>query len=286
MRVRFGPAGRPLNYKGPTEGIPRYLRVEEGLDAFEYQAVRGVRIREEAARKLGDEARRYDVALTLHAPYAINLCSSKQATVEASIKRLVESSVAASWMGARLVVFHPGYYGNLSPNEALSRCISALKRVAEELDTLNIKEVLLGPETMGKLSQVGSLEEVVAMCQAVTICRPVIDWAHLYARSQGGLKTKEEFRKVLEYIELNLGSEYIENLHCHYTKVEFGKRGERKHRTLEEEGYGPDFELLAEVIVEGGFSLTIISESPLLDKDAIKMKAILYRIKSSLERSS
>lgn len=286
MRVRFGPAGKPISYKGPTEGIPRYLRVEEGLDAFEYQAVRGVRIREEIACRLKEEAMRYDVLLSLHAPYAINLCSSKKQVIEASKHRLVESVKAASWMGARIVVFHPGYYGNLSPNEAVRLCIEALDDIIEEIKSLGIKNVYLGPETMGKLSQVGDLKEVLLMCQEVDMCRPVIDWAHIYARAKGALQSEDDFKRILDLIEESLGHEYLKGLHCHYTKVEFGNKGERKHRILNEVGFGPDFMIIAKIVVKYGYPMTFISESPLLDKDAIEMKNILYRIRSSLEHRS
>ncbi|RLF17014.1 MAG: deoxyribonuclease IV [Thermoprotei archaeon] len=284
-RTRFGPAGRPINYKGPTEKIPEYLKTQEGLDAFEYQAVRGVRISKEKAEELGNNAKEFDVLLSLHAPYAINLSSSSEETRKASIERLVLSMQAAQWMGARIVVFHPGYYGKFSKEEALELCITALKEVNERASSLGIKHVFLGPETMGKLSQVGSVEEIITMCENVPNAVPVIDWAHIHARTGGSLRRKDDYLKILDIIEKRLGSDVVSNLHCHFTKVEFTKKGERRHRRLDEEGYGPDFEILATIIVEHGYSFTIISESPVLDKDAIVMKSILERIKNTIKQT-
>jgi len=278
MRTRFGPAGRPINYKGPTENIPEYLRTEEGLDAFEYQAVRGVKISKDKAQILGESAKKFDVLLSLHAPYAINLASSSESTRKASVERLIRSLEAAKWMGARIVVFHPGYYGKFSKEEALKLCIKMLKDARERADSLGFKEVFLGPETMGKLSQVGSLDEIITMCESVPKTLPVIDWAHIHARTKGGLKSKDDYLKVLSTIEDRLGSDVVKTLHCHFTKVEFSDKGERRHRRLDEEGFGPHFEQLATIIVENGYSFTIISESPVLDKDAIVMKRILEQI--------
>ena len=284
MRVRFGPAGRPVDYRGDIVGVPAYLRAE-GLDAFEYQAVRGVRISEAKASALREAAEANDVQLTLHAPYAINLCSTSEEKVAASIERLLAAARAASWMGARIVVFHPGYYGELSPTEALERCIEALRTVVERMESEGIRGVLLGPETTGKTSQLGSVEEVIEICKRVERTVPVVDWAHIHARGQGAINSKEDYLKVLDLIERELGSDIVHRLHCHFTKVEYGRGGERRHHTLSEEGYGPDFRPLAEIIVEHGYSFTIISESPVLDKDAILMKRILEETASSLGRN-
>lgn len=283
LRVRFGPAGRPPSFKGPIVELPVFLR-NEGLDALEYQAVRGVRISEDTAKRLGHVAKECDVLLSLHAPYAINLSSAKKETIEASKERLVASLQAAYWMGAHVVVFHPGYYGKYTPEEALGLCIAALKEVRERAKSLGIQGVLLGPETTGKLSQVGSLEEIIKMCEEVEDTVPVIDWAHIHSREQGLFRSKEDYLRITNIIEERLGHGIVKSLHCHFTKVEYGKKGELRHHPLEAEGYGPPFEPLAELIVEHGYSFTIISESPLLDVDAIRMKSILESIRSTIKQ--
>jgi len=280
-KPRFGPAGTPVGFrrlKREVFDIPKYL-YREGLNAFEYQAVRwGVKpqMDREKAEKLGTMAENFDVLLSVHGSYFINFCG-KEETVEASKKRLTACATAASWMKAHILVFHPGFYGKHSPREALKGCVEALSQVVEEMGTLGITDVALGPETMGKLSQFGSFDEILKLCENVEQTSPVIDWAHLHARNQGRFKTEDDFRKVLDEIEKRLGTEALKHLHCHFTKIEYTEKGEKCHHTLDEAGFGPDFELLAKVIVEYDLKPVIISESPILDLDAIKMRDILAK---------
>ncbi|MEM0057417.1 MAG: TIM barrel protein [Candidatus Bathyarchaeia archaeon] len=280
-RPRFGPAGVPPGFramKATLMDVPRLLR-EEGLDAFEYQAVRwGAKpqIRREDAEKFGLKARENDVLLSLHASYFINFCGDKE-TIEASKARLIACAAAAQWMHAQVVVFHPGFYGRRPPKEVLAGCLEALKDVVERLKMLGVRDVKLGPETMGKPSQLGSLDEILSLCESVEQTQPVIDWAHLHAREKGLFKTVDDFRRVVETIEKRLGMEAVKNMHCHFTKVEFTEKGEKCHHTMDEAEYGPDFTLLAKVIAEFKLNPVIISESPVLDVDAIKMRDILMK---------
>jgi deoxyribonuclease-4 len=252
---------------------------EEGLDAFEYQAVRWgekPQIKREDAEKFGLKAKENDVLLSLHGSYFVNLCGGKE-TIVASKKRLIACATASEWMNAQIVVFHVGFYGKKPPKQVFNDCLAALKEVVGEMKALGIRNVKLGPETMGKLSQFGSLDEVLALCENVEQTQPVIDWAHLHARDRGRFKTVEDFRKVLVEIENRLGMEAVKNMHCHFTKVEFTEKGEKRHHILDETGYGPDFALLAKVIAEFRLNPVIISESPILDLDAIKMRDILIK---------
>jgi len=280
-RPRFGPAGVPPSFrrlKAALEDVPKLLQ-KEGLDAFEYQAVRWggkPQIKREVAERLGSEAEKHDVWLSLHGSYFINFCGEKN-VIEASKQRLIACATAAEWMNAHIVVFHPGFYGKKEPKEVFRNCLEALKDVVESMKTLGIKKVKIGPETMGKQSQFGSLEEVLKLCEEVEQTQPVIDWAHLHARDKGRFRTIEDFRKVVEEIENRLGTEAVKDLHCHFTKVEFTEKGEKRHHTLDEAEYGPDFTLLAKVIVEFKLRPVIISESPVLDVDAVKMRDILQR---------
>ena len=283
--ARFGPAGKPEDYKGAMEKLPFYLK-EEGLNALEYQAVRGVKISQESAQQLGKNAAEADIWLTIHGPYYINLSSENKDTISASKQRLIESLKAAQWMGAHAVVFHPGYYGSYTPEEALKMCISAMKEVVEEAKNLGIAKVHLAPETTGKTTQVGGLDEIIEMCLEVENVIPAIDWAHIHAREQGSLNTINDYALVLDKLESRLGAEYVKNLHCHFSKIEFGKGGEKEHHSLDEKEYGPDFRLLAKVLVERGIEPVVISESPILDKDAIKMKAIFEEIQESSKKKS
>ena len=278
---RFGPAGVPPWFKAMKAAltdVPRLLR-GEGLDAFEYQAVRwGAKpqIKREDAEKLGLKTKENDVWISLHGSYFINFCGEKD-VIEASKQRLIACITAAEWMKAYVVVFHSGFYGKRPQKEAFTNCLEALKEVVQVMRALGIKNVKIGPETMGKPSQLGSLDEVLSLCEEVERTQLVVDWAHLHARDRGRFKTVDDFRKVIVEIENRLGTEAVKDMHCHFTKIEFTDKGEKRHHTMDEADYGPDFTMLAKVIAEFKLKPVIISESPILDMDAIKMRDILQK---------
>lgn len=280
-RPRFGPAGVPSGFKmlkRPVFEVPKYLH-DEGLDAFEYQAVRWgpkPQMKKDAAEKLGINAKQHDVWLTVHGSYFVNFCGDEE-TIMKSKERLLACARAADWMSAHVVVFHPGFYGKRSPQEALELCVKAMSEVVESMRSLQIASVHLGPETTGKGSQLGSLDEVLTLCERVELTEPVIDWAHIHAREGGKMKTADDFRKALDIIEKRLGTEAMKNLHCHYTLVEFTAKGEKRHHIMDEVEYGPSFEPLATLIAELGLTPVIISESPVLDVDAQKMRDIVLK---------
>jgi len=179
-------------------------------------------------------------------------------------------------MGAYVVVFHPGFYKGKPRGEALEDCIRALKRIEDEASTLGKSLPALGPETTGKPSQLGSLDEIISICEAVGSCRPVVDWAHIHARDgKGAIRGRDDYEAILEEIEKRLGSDVVADLHTHFTRVEFSAKGEKKHRTMAEADYGPDFAPLAELIAELGLRHVIISESPILDRDSLVMKKMV-----------
>ncbi len=275
-RMRFGPAGKPVDMKsGDYVKAVEYV-AKEGLDAMEYEAVRGVRISESKARAIGEAAKRYDVLLSMHAPYYVNFASPEEQTIKKSQERLIAAVRASYWMGAYAVVFHPGYYkGNSSREEALRRTIESLKPVIEWMKQEGVKGVWIAPETTGKSSQVGDVDEVIAICRELDMARPAVDWAHLHARSEGVFPASEDdVIRVIEKIERELGSWAVKPLHTHFSKIEYGKGGEREHHTLAEDDYGPDWRIVCRAYKETGIQGVIISESPILDKDALVMKRI------------
>ncbi len=281
---RFGPAGVPQNFKilkKPITDIPRYLH-DERLDAFEYQAVRWgpkPQMKKENAEELGRKAVQHDIWLTLHGSYFINLCGEAK-IIEASKSRLLSCITAAGWMGADAVVFHPGHYGKNSPKEALEICVKTMKEIVEFMQSSGLAQVHLAPETAGRLSQLGNLEEILTLCEKVDLTEPNIDWSHLHARERGNLETTDDFRRIIDEIERRLGTHATRNLHCHYSHIEFTDRGERRHRTMDEIEYGPDFRILASLIIELDLKPVMICETPYLDKDAQKMRDILETLKS------
>ncbi len=264
MRIRFGPAGNSDSfYKAGHKSsldMPRWLR-EMGLNAYEYQCVRGVHIKEDTARKLGEEARKNDVALSIHAPYYINLASTDPGIIEKTRKHFMDSLRVARWMDARPVVFHPGGRGGKNRAEALK---IARRRLAELLDIAEsegLGDIPVAPETMGKASQLGNLDEVLELCETGNNVVPAIDFGHLHAAGAGALVSEEHFAAILDRVEDALGPGALKKLHIHFSPVEFTAAGERRHRTMVEEGYGPDFTQLARQIVKREMTPTIICES-------------------------
>jgi deoxyribonuclease-4 len=288
-RTRFGPAGVPPMFRlmgATTADVPKLLH-EEGLDAFEYQASRWgpkPQVKQEDAQKLGEEARKNDVKLSMHGSYFVNL-SGKKEVVEASKRRLIACATAADWMGAYVVVFHTGFYGKFEKDYAFKTCLTALKEISAEMKSLRLK-VKLGPETMGRKFQVGTLEEILTINQEVEGTQLVIDWGHLHALHQGTLKKVEDFRVIAEKVEQTLGTEALRSMHCHFSKIEFSSQGEKRHHTLDEERYGPEFRMLAEVIIDFGMHPTMICETPILDIDARKMQATLKEITESKQQKT
>jgi len=284
--ARFGPSGVPPIFRlmgAKLADVPKLLK-EEDLNAFEYAAVRWgqiPQIKQEDAEKFGAEAKKNDISISVHASYFINLFGEPQ-VVEASKQRIIACAIAAKWMNAKVVVFHPGFYGKNSKKETLTKAVSTIKEVVKSLKTMGIDEVKLGPETMGRHSQFGALDEVLILCQEVEQTQIVIDWSHLHARTGGSLRTTQDFREIVTKTEAKLGTDAIKNMHCHFSKIEYSyKSGEKRHHSLDEKAYGPEFQNLAEVIAEFNLHPTIICETPLLDIDAMKMRNTL---KSILEK--
>lgn len=273
-RFWFGPAGKPLSMKSSRiERAPAYLR-ELGLDAMEYEAVRGVRISEKKARLLGEEAEKNGIILSLHAPYYINLASPEPEKREASIKRIVDSMIAAEWMRAYAVVIHTGYYkGYKDKREALKVAIQGYREALERLPSW-VTRPSISPEVMGRKASIGDVDEVIEICRELgSRCRPTVDWAHLYARYEGQFVTSvDHVIGVVEKIERELGSRAVRPLHTHFSKIEYGRGGEREHHTLSEKEYGPEWDTVCRAYVETGIQAVVISESPVLEQDAIVMR--------------
>lgn len=265
--VRFGPAGLPLRYNGESNQVCSYIK-ERGLGAYEYQATYGVRINKQSASLLKDNSLKNKIRVSMHAPYYINLCSNKEDVIERSKERLLQSARASEWMGAYRVVFHPGFYTTYAPKEAMDRLNKAVNELTEKLDSLGIKDYTFAPETTGKKSQLGSLEEVIEICRIHDKFEPTIDFAHIHARDSGILEERKDYGKIFELVEEELGCNI---LHCHYTHIEFTDKGERRHHILGKE-YGPPLEPLLSEIIERGWKVTIICETPLRDDDALVMQ--------------
>ena len=278
--VRFGPAGRPINFKGNAKDACSYIK-EEGLEAYEYQATYGVKISKQSAIELKQNSEDNDVLVSMHAPYYINLSSNKDDVIERSIQRLVQAAKASEWMGAYRTVFHPGFYTSYTSNEAMDRCKNAIKQIMDKLEVLGVENYYFAPETTGKRSQLGNLDEIIEICRSFDHFEPTVDFAHVYARSRGKINKREDYNQIFQKLEDELG---IKSLHSHFTHIEYTDAGERKHHKLLDDDYGPPLQPFIEEIAECGWNITVICESPLIDQDALLMKKMYIQFLANKKR--
>lgn len=283
MSAKFGPAGnsdsfKTMGYKHSLQ-VPEYI-VKKGLDAFEYQCGRGVNIGEEKARDLGKIASERRVSLSLHAPYYISMSSVEEEKRLNSIRYILDSARAVNFMGGTRIVVHTGSCSKISREEALSLAIDTMKLAIKTLDDEGLENVRICPETMGKINQLGTLEEVIALCKLDERLLPCIDFGHLNARTLGGSNSKEAYEKILDTIENELGQARLKEFHSHFSKIEYSQGGEKKHLTFEDRVYGPDFEPLMELIYKKNLSPTFICESAGTQaEDAKQMKDYYLSLK-------
>lgn len=277
-RIRFGPSGNSESFyeKGfkHTRQAPAYI-AQMGLDAFEYSFGRGVRMSAATAQTIRAAMEAEGVALSVHAPYFINLCVEDEERIEKNRKYFVETAKAAQMMGADRAVFHPGSVTNMTREQAFALALPLLGRILDELSAAGLDNVRFCPETMGKINQLGDLDEMIRLCATYEQLVPAIDFAHLHARGGGALTSAEDFAQVLDALENGLGKERARSLHIHFSTIEFTKMGEKRHRTFAELDYGPRFELLAPLLVERDYVPRVICESAgTMAEDAAEMRKI------------
>ncbi|MBP0989807.1 MAG: TIM barrel protein [Oscillospiraceae bacterium] len=278
MEARFGPAGNSEKFQGKTTDIPEYLS-SMGLTAYEYQCGRGVRINVEAVTKMGIDAKEKDIKLSVHAPYYISLSSTEEEKRNASIDYILQTAEAAKVMGADRVIVHSGSCSKISRKEALLYAGDTIAKAVKAMDEHGYGEISVCPETMGKINQLGTLEEVVELCKIDERLIPCVDFGHLNARTFGGLKEYSDFEYIFDYIEKNLGSQRMKNFHSHFSKIEYTSLGgEKRHLTFEDDVYGPVFDHIAEITAKKKCNIRFICESAgTQDIDAVTMKEIYMR---------
>jgi len=278
MSATFGPAGMGEAFasSGGKSSLkfPGFLK-DYGLDTFEYQCGRGVNISPEKAEQLGKEAARCGMTLSLHAPYYISLSSLEEQKRLNSINYILQSARAVSGMGGHRVVLHSGSCGKLQRRDALELAKDTLRQAIAALDAEGLPHIRLCPETMGKINQLGDLEEVLEMCTLDERMIPCVDFGHLNARTGGGLRSCADFAAVFELMENALGLSRLREFHCHFSKIEYTKGGEKQHLTFEDDIYGPEFDHVAELTLKKQCSPVFICESRgTQERDALTMKRI------------
>ncbi len=278
----FGPAGNSVafydaGYKS-SQQMPAWLHAM-GLGAYEYPCNKGVKIGKPAAEKLGAEARANGIRLSVHAPYYISLSSTEAEKRDNSVRYILQTLEAARNMGATRIVVHSGSCSKMSREKALAIATQTLRAAVQAADEAGFGDITICPETMGKLGQLGTLEEVLALCSVDERLLPTLDFGHLNARTMGGIKDKADYAAILDMVANRLGQDRMAVFHAHFSKIEYGAGGEKRHLTFEDTEYGPEFAPLAELIYERNLSPTIICESrDVMAEDALRMQQIYETI--------
>ena len=280
MAAKFGPAGNSdsftaMGYKSSLQ-VPEYI-VKMGLDAFEYQCGRGVNIGQEKAAALGNLAKEKNISLSLHAPYYISMSSVEESKRLNSINYILQSARAVNAMGGERIIVHTGSCGKISRQQALELALDTMKKAIEALDSEGLSNIRICPETMGKVNQLGTLDEVLALCQLDERLIPCIDFGHLNARDRGILKDYKDFEEIFDKIENELGISRLKEFHSHFSKIEYSAGGEVRHLTFSDEIYGPNFEPVMELTYKKQCSPTFICESAGTQAEDAKAMKDYYR---------
>ena len=282
--VLFGPAGLADSFK--TKGYKKSVQVadylsEYGLTAFEYQCGRGVKIGTDAAKELGEKLAGKNIQVSLHAPYFISMSSIEEEKRLNSVNYILQSATALNAMGGRRVIFHSGSCAKLTRQRALEKALDTMHLMMQALDDAGYGHMTLCPETMGKVNQLGSLDEVLRLCKVDKRILPCIDFGHLNARDGGIIKCKDDYLRIIDRVAETLKDDRFVHFHSHFSKIEYTAGGEKRHLTFEDRVWGPEFEPLMDVVYENNLSPVFICESAgTQTEDAQAMKKYLENIKN------
>ncbi|MBQ9113779.1 MAG: TIM barrel protein [Clostridia bacterium] len=280
--IKFGPSGNCESFYAEgfahTEQSAGFVK-NRGLDCFEYSFGRGVRMTEEKARSIGAAFEKAGVEISAHAPYFINFANPDDEMAAKSYGYVLDTAKVLKLMGGKRVVFHPAAQGKASREEAVALTEERLKILRDYIYELGLQEMIFSPETMGKLAQIGTVEEITRFCKIDKIYVPCIDFGHINAREQGSLKTVADYKTRLEYMISELGFEKMEHFHMHFSKIMYSAKGEVKHLTFEDTVYGPEFAPLAVALKELRLKPYIVSESAGMQaEEAREMKDIYNKL--------
>ncbi len=275
--LRIGPSGNSIGFyesgRKHSYQAPEWLN-QIGLTAYEYSFGRGVHINDESAQKIKEEVEKHDILLSIHAPYYTNFSNPDPEMIEKSIGYISQSLVAMKKMGGKRVVFHPASCGKMQRTDAVALAKQNIQLLMNRLDeTLPFSDYILCPETMGKLAQIGTVEETIEFCKIHDRLYPCYDFGHINSYMRGGLKTKDDYRRIIDLTFSELGKEKARNMHVHFSKIQYGASGEIRHLTYADTEYGPDYQPLAELFDEYQMTPVIICESKeVMAEDALIMK--------------
>lgn len=272
-KLNFLTAGMPLRTgKGSYPKAFDILKDME-LDGMELEFVHGVRMSEESRGFVKECSDNF--IITAHGPFYINLNSKEEDKVEASVQRIIDTAAVASQAGAFSITYHAAFYMGKDKETVYNQVKMQTKRICDVLERENIK-VWVRPETTGKATQWGDIDEIINLSKEFEQVLPCIDFSHLHARSAGEYNTYDEFSYVLEKIGKELGQYALDNFHGHLAGIEYTAKGERQHLELEQSDM--NYKDLLKVMKEFGVKGALVCESPNIEDDCKLIKDYYYSL--------
>ncbi len=234
---------------------------------------------EEKALSIGRAFEKEGIGISVHAPYFINFANPDDEMAAKSYGYVLDSAKMLKLMGGKRVVFHPAAQGKATREAAVALTEDRLKILRDYIYLNDMQDLMFCPETMGKLAQIGTVEEIVRFCKIDPVFTPCVDFGHINAREQGTLKGVEDYKSRLQYMIDELGYDRMKNFHVHFSKIMYSAKGEIKHLTFEDEVYGPEFEPLAQALKDLNLQPYIVSESAGTQaEDAKYMKNVYFGV--------
>lgn len=263
-KVLFGPSGNSESFfnegHSATLESPAWVKAK-GLDLFEYSFGQGYRMSSDTAVKIGNEFKKEGIELSVHAPYFINFANPDDEMFSKTIGYISTGIKFLKNLQAKRLIFHPASCGKQTREEAVKLMMERFKEVMPSFEKELDDDMFLCPETMGKLMQIGTYKEVIDLCTISSKLIPTFDFGHINALTQGSLKSADDYKRIFDYCFEKLGEERTKNAHIHFSKIQYGSKGEIRHLTFEDDVYGPNFEDLAKVLVDYDLSCHVVCES-------------------------
>ena len=263
-KVLFGPSGNSESFfnegHSATLESPAWVKAK-GLDLFEYSFGQGYRMSSDTAVKIGNEFKKEGIELSVHAPYFINFANPDDEMFSKTIGYISTGIKFLKNLQAKRLIFHPASCGKQTREEAVKLMMERFKEVMPDFEKELDDDMFLCPETMGKLMQIGTYKEVIDLCTISSKLIPTFDFGHINALTQGSLKSADDYKCIFDYCFEKLGEERTKNAHIHFSKIQYGSKGEIRHLTFEDDVYGPNFEDLAKVLVDYDLSCHVVCES-------------------------
>ena len=280
--VKFGPSGNDEKFY--EEGNSKTLQVFKwlknlGLDIYEYSLGNGINLKPETAKEMGEEAEKNNILVSVHAPYYINFANPSLEARAKSVNYCINSLKYLEAFKGNKCIIHSGSCLKQTRQEALKNLYLGFDDLLSEIYNQGLNKYYLCPETMGKYQQIGTYEEIIDLCSIDKCLIPTLDFGHINCVMQGELKTEDDYRKIFDYCLNKLGRFKTENLHIHFSKIEYTNKGEVKHLDFSDEKYGPDYLPMLKVIKEYNLKPTVICESKgKMATDALILKNIYNKL--------